>query len=84
MGMKDTIGRALGEVEAAVERTVDKAKDAINESKHRAEAAVEHNRRELAGDEMDPATRIGSVANEIKNDVQADVAQTKRSLRDNP
>lgn len=84
MGMKDAIGRTLGEVEAAVERTVDKAKDAINEAKHRAEAEAERKRRELAGDDMDPASRLGSVANEIKNDVQADAAETKRSLRENP
>jgi hypothetical protein len=84
MGMKDTIGRTLGELEAAVERTVDNAKDALSEGKHRTEAAAERKRRELAGDEMDPATRVGSVANELKNDVQADVAETKRSLRENP
>jgi hypothetical protein len=84
MGIKETVGRAVGKVETAVERVVEDAKDAFSEGKHRAAAATERERRELAGDEMDPMSRAGSTLNELKHDVQADAAETKRSLRENP
>ncbi|HEY5426570.1 MAG TPA: hypothetical protein VIJ77_08485 [Candidatus Tumulicola sp.] len=71
MGIKD-----------AIEKTVENAKDALNEGGHRSAAEGERAKRELVGDEMTPGERVKSVANEAKENVQAEYDATKRNVRD--
>ncbi|MGP6159694.1 MAG: hypothetical protein ACLPYS_19720 [Vulcanimicrobiaceae bacterium] len=61
----------------------DNAKDAVNEAGHRSQAEAERENRELNGDLMTPGEKAGSVANEAKHDVLADVDKAKRSVRNN-
>jgi hypothetical protein len=59
------------------------AKDAVNEAGHRAAAESERENRELDGDLMTPGEKVGSVAEETKHDVLADVDKAKRAVRNN-
>ena len=71
MGIKD-----------AIEKTVEDVKDALHESGHRSAAEGEHAKRELVGDEMTPGEHVKSVANEAKENVQAEYDAAKRNVRD--
>jgi hypothetical protein len=84
MSIKNTVGRAVEDAKEAVQRTVDDVKDSLHEASHRSEAEAERQKRELLGDEMTPGERASSTVNEVKNDLQADVAATKRSWRESP
>ncbi len=64
-------------------KTVDNVKDAISEIGHRTEAAGEQAKRDVAGDTMTPTEQIGSVFNQAKNNVQAEVDATKQDVRSN-
>ncbi len=76
---KDTADKVVG----AIKRGLDDAKDAMHESKHRAEAEGEKSRREMLGDEMTPGEKAGSAVNEAKHRTQAEIDAAKRKLRDN-
>jgi F0F1-type ATP synthase membrane subunit b/b' len=56
-------------------------KDGASELKHRAEAAVEHIRREIAGDSMPLGDRIASNVKENVLKAQADIDAAKRDVR---
>ncbi|HET7812829.1 MAG TPA: hypothetical protein VFL13_00495 [Candidatus Baltobacteraceae bacterium] len=56
--------------------------DAVDEGIHRGEAAGERAKRDVAGDAMTPGEKLGSVANEVKRDVQADMDKAKRNIRE--
>jgi len=56
-------------------------KDTTSELKHRAEAAVEHIRREITGDGMPLGDRIASNVKETVHKTQADIDATKREVR---
>jgi hypothetical protein len=60
----------------------DDAKDALSEAAHRSAAAVEHAKRDVAGQTMSPVEKASSAINEAKNNVQANVDKAKRDLRD--
>jgi hypothetical protein len=66
----------------AIKHAVDDTKDAVHEAGHRTAADAEKMRRDALGDEMTPAEKIGSGANEIKERAQAKVDEAKRKLRD--
>ncbi len=66
-----------------IKKTVDNVGDAINEATHRTNAAGEHAKREAAGDALTPSEKIGSVVNEGKEKVLAEVDRTKRDVREN-
>jgi hypothetical protein len=83
MDIKDTVGRAVEDAKEAVQRTSENVKDSLHEASHRSTAEAEREKRELLGDEMTPGERARSTVNEAKNDLQADVAAAKRSLREN-
>jgi hypothetical protein len=75
---KDAVTKAAD----AIKHTVDDAKDAVHEAKHRAAADTEKMRRDALGNEMTPGEKIGSAANEIKERTQAKADEAKRKLRD--
>lgn len=71
MGIKDSI-----------EKGIENVKDALSESSHRSAAEGEQAKRDLLGDELTPADRVKSVANQAKENVQADYDEAKRKLRE--
>jgi len=56
--------------------------DSVKEVAHRSEAEGERAKRSVAGDAMTPGEKVGSVANEVKSDIEADIDRGKRSVRD--
>ncbi len=72
MGLKDEINKV-----------VDNVKDAASEAGHRSAAEGEQAKRDVAGDTMSPGEKAGSVLNQAKNTVQANVDATKRDVRNN-
>ena len=70
MGIKDEL-----------KKTIDNVSDTFSEAGHRANADAEHADREVAGDTMTPGQKLGSVANEGKEGVLADIDRAKRDLR---
>jgi hypothetical protein len=70
MGLKDEINKA-----------VDDVADTIDEAGHRTNAAAERMSREAAGDDQTPVEKAGSVLNEGKERVLADVDRAKRDAR---
>jgi hypothetical protein len=70
MSIKDNINNAVGTV-----------KDAVSEAGHKSTAEAERERREVAGDTMTTSEKVGSVANEGKNDVQAGIDHAKGEAR---
>lgn len=70
MSIKDNINNAVGAV-----------KDAVSEAGHKSAAEAERTRREVAGDTMTTSEKVGSVANEAKNNVQAGIDHAKGEAR---
>jgi hypothetical protein len=59
------------------------AKDTVDEAAHRSSAEAERENREINGDLMTPGEKVGSVAEETKHGVLADVDKAKRAVRNN-
>jgi hypothetical protein len=70
MGIKDEL-----------KKTIDNVSDTFSEAGHRANADAEHANRDVAGDVMTPGEKVGSMANEGKESVLADVDRVKRDFR---
>ena len=70
MSIKDDLNNVIGAV-----------KDTFSEAGHKSTAEAERTRREVAGDTMTPGEKVGSVANEAKNNVQAGVDHAKVEAR---
>jgi hypothetical protein len=70
MGIKDEL-----------KKTIDNVADTFSEAGHRANADAEHADRAAAGDVMTPGEKLGSVVNEGKEGVLADVDRAKREFR---
>ncbi len=70
MGIKDEL-----------KKTIDNVSDTFSEAGHRTNADAAHADREVAGDVMTPGEKLGSVANEGKESVLADVDRAKRDFR---
>jgi hypothetical protein len=71
MGLKDDIVKGVKDV-----------KDAITEAGHRSNAEAEQVKRDVAGDQMTPGEKVGSVANQVKESAQASYDEAKRNVRD--
>ncbi|HEY1655245.1 MAG TPA: hypothetical protein VGF86_09045 [Candidatus Tumulicola sp.] len=71
MGRKDSIENAFKDV-----------KDTVAEIGHRGAAEGERVKRETLGDEMTTGEKVKSVANEVKEKVQAEYDATKRDVRE--
>ena len=65
-----------------LDKSVKDAKDAVHEADHRVKAGVEHLKRDVAGDTMNPAEKAASHLKEAGHDVAADIDKAKRDLRD--
>jgi hypothetical protein len=65
-----------------LDKAVKDAHDAIHEADHRVKAGVEHLKRDLAGDEMNPVEKAASSLKEAGHKVAADVDKAKRDVRD--
>ena len=59
------------------------AKDTLSEANHRSQAEAEQEVRDELGDELSPGEKLNSVANQVKNNVQAGVDHAKRDVRNN-
>jgi hypothetical protein len=70
MGIKDEL-----------KKTIDNVSDTFSEAGHRANAEAERANRDVAGGVMTPGEKVGSIANEGKESVLADVDRTKRDFR---
>jgi hypothetical protein len=70
MSMKDDLKNAVGAV-----------KDSFSEAGHKSAADAEHVRRDVAGDTMTTGEKVGSVANEGKNNIQAGIDHAKVEAR---
>ena len=64
-----------------LKNTVGAIKDSFREATHKNTAEAEHERRDLAGDTLTPGEKLGSIANEAKNNVQAGVDHAKAEAR---
>jgi hypothetical protein len=64
-----------------LKNTVGAVKDTLSEAGHKSAAEAEHARRDVAGDTMTTGEKIGSVANEAKNNVQAGIDHSKVEAR---
>jgi hypothetical protein len=64
-----------------LKNTVGAIKDSFSEAGHKSTAEAEGERRDLAGDTMTPSEKLGSMANEAKNNVQGGVDHAKVEAR---
>jgi len=72
----------IDDVADAVKKTVDDARDGLNEARHRGEADLEREHRESEGDSMTAGDKAGSLAKEVKERMLSEVDGAKRKLRD--
>ena len=66
-----------------IKKTIDNVGDAINEATHKTNAEAEHATRDVAGDAMTPGEKLGSIANETKENVLGGIDHAKREVREN-
>ncbi len=66
-----------------IKKTVDNVSDALSEAGHKTNAEAEHASRDVAGDAMTPGEKLGSVANEGKENLLGGVDRAKRDVREN-
>lgn len=74
---KDPLDKAAD----AIKKTADNVRDSLHEAVHRSAADGEHTKRDLAGDEMTPGEKAGSLLNEAKQRTQAEIDAAKQRLR---
>ncbi len=77
MSFKEELDKGLDVVKKAAANV----KDAVTEAAHRGAADGEEAKRDLAGDEMTPGEKLGSVVNQAKETTLADVDRLKRDVR---
>ena len=68
--------------EKKLDKAVKDAHDAAHEADHRVKAGMEHLKRDIAGDTMNPLEKAGSSVKEAGHKVAADVDKAKRDVRD--
>ena len=74
---KDPINQAAD----AIDKAVKNVKDTVNEHRHKAAADLEHETRDVAGDEMTTTEKAKSALNEAKHRTQAAYDESKRDIR---
>jgi hypothetical protein len=62
-------------------KAVDNVRDAVSEVGHRSAAEGEQAKRDVAGDQMTVGENIGSMANQAKHSVAAEVDAAKQDIR---
>jgi hypothetical protein len=65
-----------------VKKAVENTKDAAHELEHRTKAALEHAKRDIAGDELTTGEKVKSFVNEDVEKTKADIDEAKRKLRE--
>lgn len=83
-----TIGRSAAstyymsmDIAKKVKDTVADARDNVKETLHRSTADAEHARRKIGSFRMTTTEKIGSLANEAKNRMQASAVKVRRVVR---
>jgi len=76
-GLKDNIEKGID----AVKKGAENVTDAASEAAHRSAAQGEQTKRDIAGDQMTTGEKIGSVFNQGKENVGAEVDSVKRDVR---
>jgi hypothetical protein len=79
MGLKDQFDKVVDKTK----ETLDNVKDAVSEGSHRGEAKAEQTKRDVEGDQMSVTEKAGSMLNQAKNTVQANVDEAKQDIRKN-
>lgn len=79
MSLKDAFDKGID----AIKHGAENVKDAVSEAGHRSAADGEQAKRDIAGDQMTAGEKVGSVFNQGKETVQADVDAAKRDVRNN-
>jgi len=79
MGLKDAFDKGVD----AVKQGAENVKDAVSEAGHRSAAEGEQAKRDAVGDRMTTGEKIGSVFNQGKETVKADIDAGKRDVRNN-
>jgi uncharacterized protein YjbJ (UPF0337 family) len=74
MGLKDEVDKVV----AKVQDVVDDVKHATSEAAHRAAAKAEQERRAAAGDDLTTGQKVGSVLNQSKETIEAEIDAFKR------
>jgi ElaB/YqjD/DUF883 family membrane-anchored ribosome-binding protein len=69
------------DIKNELRNVVGAVKDAVSEVGHKSTAEAEHARRDIAGDTMTTGEKLGSVANEVKNNAQAGIDHAKVEAR---
>ena len=77
MDLKEQFKKAGDNIKTVAEDV----KDKVNEAAHRSTAEAEQARRDAASDVMSPGEKAGSVLNQAKNSVQADMDRAKQDAR---
>lgn len=77
MDLKDQFKKAGDNIKNVAEDV----KDKVNEAGHRSTAEAEQARRDAAGDTMSPGEKAGSLLNQTKNSVQAEMDRAKQDAR---
>jgi hypothetical protein len=77
MSFKDTVDNAAN----GIKKTGDNLTDTLREAGHRANAEGEQAKRDLAGDQMTPGEKVGSMVRQGTETIKAGVDATKRDVR---
>jgi hypothetical protein len=64
-----------------VRKAADDLRDAVNETRHRANATAEHVKRAANADRMSPGQKVKSYVREDVEDTKADIDRVKRKTR---
>ena len=79
MGLRDALDHAGN----ALKDGANNVKDTISEAGHRSAAEGEQAKREVAGDQMTVGENVGSMFNQGKETIKADIDAGKRDVRNN-
>jgi len=79
MGLKDQFDKVIDKTK----ETLDNVKDAVSEASHRGAAKAEETKRDVEGDQMSVTEKAGSMLNQAKNTVQANLDEAKQDTRKN-
>ncbi len=74
---KDPLDKAAN----AIKKITDDVRDSVHEAGHRSAAEGERAKRDVAGNEMTPGEKAGSVLNEAKHRTQAEIDAAKQHIR---
>ncbi len=77
MGLKNSLDKGVDNVKKGAENV----KETVSEAGHRSAAKSEQVKRDIAGDQMTTGEKFGSVFNQGKETLKADIDAGKRDVR---